>query len=207
MVRSLPSDAAERSRNARQAIQIVFQNPNGSLNPSEAVVEAIARPLRLFGLTQKASERQDVLLLLDRVHLPRRMLERYPRELSGGEKQRVAIARALGARPAFLVCDEITSALDVSIQAEIVALLDELQSDGLGLLFITHNLALVNSVADRVLVLEDGQMRESGELAKVIQHPAHDYTRKLLAAVPELRVLSHEGSRNETSTHHELGSE
>jgi peptide/nickel transport system ATP-binding protein len=126
--------------------------------------------------------------LLERVRLPSSKLYRYPRELSGGEKQRVAIARALAARPVLLVCDEITSALDVSIQAAIVTLLDELRAEGMALLFITHNLALVNSVASQVLVLEDGEVREHGRTADVIERPSHGYTRELIAAVPELRT-------------------
>jgi peptide/nickel transport system ATP-binding protein len=186
--KALAPGAAARSRAERQAIQIVFQNPDRSLNPSQTVTDAIARPLRLFGLADRRGERREVETLLERVRLPDRALNRYPRELSGGEKQRVAIARALAARPSLLVCDEITSALDVSIQAAIVALLDELQLDGLALLFITHNLALVNSIADRALVLEAGEVREHGDVADVIAHPAHAYTRELLAAAPELRA-------------------
>jgi peptide/nickel transport system ATP-binding protein len=106
--------------------------------------------------------------------------------ISGGERQRVAIARALAALPRLLVCDEMTSALDVSIQAAIVALLEELQRDGLALLFITHNLALVNSIADRVVVLQAGEVRESGDADDVIGSPVDEYTRQLLAAAPEL---------------------
>jgi peptide/nickel transport system ATP-binding protein len=127
--------------------------------------------------------------LLNHVRLPLSVLDRYPRELSGGEKQRVAIARALAARPSLLICDEITSSLDVSIQAAIVELLHELRQEGLTLLFITHNLALVNSIADRVLVLEAGEIREAGPTAQVISRPAHLYTQELLAAAPELGAV------------------
>jgi peptide/nickel transport system ATP-binding protein len=118
--------------------------------------------------------------------LSRGMLDRYPRELSGGEKQRVAIARALAARPSLLLCDEITSSLDVSTQAAIVALLEELKATGLALLFITHNLALVHSIADRILVLEAGEIRELGAATQVIARPRHCYTQALIAAAPEL---------------------
>ncbi len=180
--------ATERVRSERQAIGLVFQNPDRSLNPRETIGDAIARPLRLFGLVERSGERRQVVGLLERVRLPGSALDRYPRELSGGEKQRVAIARALAGRPALLICDEITSSLDVSIQAAIVALLGELQQGGLTLLFITHNLALVNSIADRVLVLEGGEVRETGEIATVIGRPAHPYTRQLLAAAPDLIV-------------------
>ena len=121
------------------------------------------------------------------MQLPTGYIERYPRELSGGEKQRVAIA-ALAARPAVLIADEITSALDVSIQAAIVELLEELRSEGLTMLFITHNLALVNSIADRVAVLERGEIREHGVTDDIIFRPSHPYTRELLASAPDIRT-------------------
>jgi peptide/nickel transport system ATP-binding protein len=181
----LPATARARTRAQCQAIQIVFQNPDRSLNPNESVRQAVARPLRLFG-TAGGPEAARVGELIERVRLPRTVLTRYPRELSGGEKQRVAIARALAAQPAVIVCDEITSALDVSIQAAIVSLLEELRDDGVALLFITHNLALVNSVADRVLVLESGEVREHGATEAVIKRPSHPYTHRLLASAPEL---------------------
>jgi peptide/nickel transport system ATP-binding protein len=187
---TLASFATERSRAERQAIGIVFQNPDRSLNPRELIGEALARPLRLFGLADRQGERGQARDLLERVRLPAPMLDRYPRELSGGEKQRVAIARALAARPSLLICDEITSSLDVSIQAAIVELLGELRKEGLTLLFITHNLALINSIADRVLVLEAGEIREVGVTADVIDRPTHRYTRELLAAAPDLAIPS-----------------
>ena len=151
--------------------------------------EAIARPLRLFFPTEHAAMASTIAGLLERVRLPARAAPRYPAELSGGEKQRVAIARALAAKPEVLICDEITSALDVSIQAAIVALLEELRLDGLALLFITHNLALVNSIADRVLVLEAGEVREQGPIGQVIAAPSHEYTRELVAAAPDLGAV------------------
>jgi peptide/nickel transport system ATP-binding protein len=114
-------------------------------------------------------------------------LDRYPRELSGGQKQRVAIARALAARPQLLVCDEITSALDVSIQAAIVGLLEELREGGLALLFITHNLGLVRSIADRVVVLQDGEVRATGVTDEIIDRPGEPYTRLLVDSAPDLR--------------------
>jgi len=179
--------ATDRLREECRAIQIVFQNPDGSLNPSQTVEAIIRRPIRLFYPERKSSTRVRVSELLDRVRLPGTVMGRYPRELSGGEKQRVAVARALAAQPSVLVSDEITSSLDVSIQAAIVELLDELRRDGLALLFITHNLALVNSIADRVIVLERGELREEGATASVIQHPADAYTQRLIASVPDLR--------------------
>jgi peptide/nickel transport system ATP-binding protein len=186
--RPLAPATAGRAREDLQRLQIIFQNPNRSLNPSERIGDALGRPLRQFhGLKGKAARRR-AAELLERVRLPHAALDRFPRELSGGEKQRVAIARGLAAEPVLMICDEITSALDVSIQAAIVTLLDELRNDGLALLFITHNLALVNSIADRVLVLQAGEIRESGPTANVIGRPEHEYTRQLLAAAPELSV-------------------
>lgn len=182
-----------RSRRERRTMQIVFQNPDRSLNPAHTIAESIARPLRLFGLSDRKNERAQVVELLERVRIPSLMLTRYPRELSGGERQRVAIARALAAVPELLVCDEVTSALDVSIQAAIVAILEELREDGLALLFITHNLALVNAIADRVLVLEQGVLREEGPTLAVIQSPQHPYTRELLAAAPDLGHIEQAG--------------
>ena len=124
--------------------------------------------------------------LLERVRLPAQVLGKYPAELSGGERQRVAIARALAAEPILLVCDEITSALDVSVQAAIVTLLEELKAEGMAMLFITHNLAVVNSLADRTLVLEKGCIIEAGATKRVIGNPEQPYTRELLSAAPDL---------------------
>jgi peptide/nickel transport system ATP-binding protein len=186
----LKSGATRRLSSDRKAIQIVFQNPDRSLNPRENVYRAIARPLRLYKVTAREGERPEIMRLLERVGLARSIIDRYPAELSGGEKQRVAIARALAARPELLVCDEITSSLDVSVQAAVVSLLDELRQGGLTLLLITHNLALVNSVADSVLVLERGGMREYGTTPAVIGRPTHAYTRQLVAAVPSLSLVA-----------------
>jgi peptide/nickel transport system ATP-binding protein len=187
-LRGEPLAAHARDRSARQCqeIQFVFQNPNRSLNPARTVREIIGRPLERLGIG-RGERRERTKDLLERVRLPVAAIDRYPRELSGGEKQRVAIARALAPRPVLLICDEITSALDVSIQAAIVSLLGELRADGLALLFVTHNLALVNSIADGVVVLEGGRIREQGTTPSVLEASQHDYTRMLLAAVPELR--------------------
>ena len=182
----LSAAATDRTRAERQAIQIIFQHADQSLNPRETVASAIMRPLRLFGTDGDGLRDRAGVELLERVRLPANTASRYPRELSGGERQRVAIARALAARPEILVCDEVTSALDVSIQAAVVDLLTELRRDGLALLFITHNLPLVSTIANRVIVILEGDICEAGEASHVIQHPTHDYTRRLLAAVPEL---------------------
>jgi peptide/nickel transport system ATP-binding protein len=186
--KTLAALARDRTRDERQAIQIVFQNPERSLNPSLTVETIIGRPLQLFKREDGATRRRHVVELLERVRLPASARHRFPRELSGGEKQRVAIARALAAEPTILISDEITSALDVSIQAAIVALLGELRHDGLGVLFITHNLALVNSIADRVVVLEAGEIREQGNTATVITNPTDAYTRALVASAPDIAI-------------------
>ena len=157
-----------------------------SLNPARTVADQVSRPLQLFGFSSARTARNGAAELLERVRLPIDKLDRYPRELSGGERQRVAIARALAARPSLLICDEIASALDVSIQAAIVELLEGLREDGLTLLFITHNLALVRSVADQVVVLKAGAVRERGAVAQVIDNPEDQYTRELIRAAPDL---------------------
>lgn len=183
---SLAPRAADRRAEELKAMQIVFQNPERSLNPNETVAEAIIRPLRHFGLAASADARRAAAQELDRVQLPAAILDYYPRELSGGQKQRVAIARAMAAQPSLLICDEITSALDVSTQAAVVSLLNQLRQDGLALLFITHNLALVRAIADNVLVLRSGTVREFGATVQVIDSPENEYTRGLLAAAPDL---------------------
>jgi len=182
----LAGHAQARTTPQRRAIQIVFQNPDRSLNPSHSVAAAIQRPLILFGECSRSEARAAAAKVVDRVHLPRSMLGRYPHELSGGEKQRVAIARALAAKPEFLICDEITSALDVSIQASILNLLQELREDGLAIFFITHNLGVVNTIADRVLVMRYGVIREQGATSAILSGPQDEYTQALLRAAPDL---------------------
>ena len=188
---ALAARAAKRPRDARRRIQIVFQNPNDSLNPRHRVADAIARPARILRDLSARDARAEVARLLERVRLPARLGERYPTELSGGERQRVAIARALAAAPDLIVCDEITSALDVSVQAAVLELLAELRTElRLALLFITHDLGVVASVADRVLVLEHGAVCDTGPVDAILRRPEHDYTRALVAAAPRLPQLS-----------------
>jgi peptide/nickel transport system ATP-binding protein len=164
----------------------VFQNPDRSLNPSHTVRRLIERPIQLLGNVDGASTAPRLMYLLDRVRLPKGKLDLYPGELSGGEKQRVAIARALAAEPVVLVCDEVTSALDVSIQAAIVELLEELRDNGLAMLFITHNLGVVSSIANRTLVMQNGRLMEEGDTRQIIDGPRNEYTRALVAAAPDL---------------------
>ena len=182
----LPPAARKRSDAARKEIQYVFQNPYASLNPRRTVGQTVARQLELFDPGRKDMDRR-VAECLERVALSGSAANRYPDELSGGERQRVAIARALAAEPALMVCDEITSALDVSVQAAIIDLLRELRTQmGLSLLFITHNLALIRTIADRVAVMTEGRIVELGPTATVLSEPSAPYTQQLLANTPSI---------------------
>ncbi len=182
----LPPAARRRSDAARKEIQYVFQNPYASLNPRRTVGQTVARQLELFDPGRKDMDRR-VGECLERVSLSGSAASRYPDELSGGERQRVAIARALAAEPALMVCDEITSALDVSVQAAIIDLLRELRAQmGLSLLFITHNLAVIRTIADRVAVMTKGTVVELGPTAIVLSEPSAPYTQQLLANTPSI---------------------
>ena len=184
---SLAGLARGRTRDERRRIQIVFQNPYDSLNPRRRVADEIARPARILRGLSAGAARDEVAGLLERVRLPARAGSRFPGELSGGERQRVAIARALAAGPDVLVCDEITSALDVSVQAAVLELLHELRRElDVAVLFISHDLGVVASIADTLLVLEHGLVCEEGEAAAVLETPSHPYTQRLLAAAPRL---------------------
>jgi peptide/nickel transport system ATP-binding protein len=183
----LAGAARSRPLEPRRRIQIVFQNPFESLNPRHRVGSSIERPLRVLRRLSRADAEREVGALLERVRLPRRLADRFPAELSGGERQRVAIARALAAKPDLLVCDEVTSALDVSVQAAVLELLQELQRElRLSMLFITHNLGVVACIADSVLVMDRGSLCETGSVAEVLTMPSNDYTRRLLSAAPSL---------------------
>ncbi len=174
---------------ARKDIQIVFQDPFASLNPRLRVAELLDEGLHALqpGMAL-AARSQRIEQLLDQVGLRRDALQRYPHEFSGGQRQRIAIARALAVQPKLIVCDEPTSALDVSVQAQILNLLQDLQSGlGLSYLFITHNIGVVAYFAHDVVVMRAGRLVESGPAEQVLERPAHEYTRALLAAVPRLR--------------------
>jgi peptide/nickel transport system ATP-binding protein len=175
---------------ARRDIQIIFQDPFASLNPRLRVFDILEEGLlALRPELDAAARRQRLEQLTDQVGLRREALERYPHEFSGGQRQRIAIARALAVQPKLIVCDEPTSALDVSVQAQILNLLEDLQRElGLAYLFITHNIGVVEYLADRVAVMQAGRIVEQGSSEAVLQHPQSDYTRTLLAAVPRIAL-------------------
>ena len=171
-------------RSLRREIQMIFQDPFNSLNPRQRVESIIAEPLEIHCREMsRADRRSQVAELLTQVGLPREAATRYPHEFSGGQRQRIGIARALAARPKFIVCDEPVSALDVSVQAQIVNLLQDLQEQlGLAYLFIAHDLAVVEHISDHVLVMHHGVIVESASAEAIYREPQHEYTRRLLAA-------------------------
>ncbi len=180
----------EALRQARRAVQIVFQDPFGSLDPRMRVFDILEEGLVALRPELDASARRERLhTLVDQVGLRRDALQRYPHEFSGGQRQRIAIARALAVEPRLIVCDEPTSALDVSVQAQILNLLRDLQrATGVSYLFITHNIGVVEYIADRIAVMQRGRIEEAGSVEQVLGAPRSDYTRTLLAAVPRIAV-------------------
>lgn len=175
-------------RPLRKEIQMIFQDPFSSLNPRLTVLQTLSEPLEIHFPSMNATQRRDrVAALLERVGLHPDSMPRRPREFSGGQRQRIGIARALAVEPRLIVCDECVSALDVSIQAQIINLLQDLQDQlGLTYLFIGHDLAVVEHVSNDIAVLHHGRIVEYGPASGVIHAPQHDYTKNLLAAVPAL---------------------
>ncbi|MBX7206764.1 MAG: ATP-binding cassette domain-containing protein [Verrucomicrobiaceae bacterium] len=175
-------------RPLRKDLQMVFQDPFGSLNPRMTIEQIIGEPLGIHFKDMSRRDRADAAAaLLERVGLAAESLDRYPHEFSGGQRQRIGIARALAVRPKFLICDEPVSALDVSVQAQILNLLKDIQDEfQLTSLFIAHDLAVVRHMSDEIIVMYRGKIVEHGQADAVCENPQHDYTRKLLSAVPRL---------------------
>ena len=178
-------DVRTLSRSERAKLRMVFQNPFASLNPKERVFDIIAEPYRIAGGFSHTQIQEEVLKLMDLVGLSRGYATRYPHEFSGGQRQRIGIARALAMNPEFIVCDEPVSALDVSIQAQILNLLRDIQKElGLTYVFISHNLGVVKYISDRIAVMYLGKIIEVSEAKDLYASPAHPYTQALLSAIP-----------------------
>jgi len=175
-------------RPLRREMQMIFQDPFGSLNPRMTIGSIVGEALEIHFKSMSASDRRErVAQLLKQVGLKPEMMSRYPHEFSGGQRQRIGIARALAVEPKFIICDEPVSALDVSVQAQIVNLLQDLQAQlGIAYLFIAHDLAVVEHISDHVLVMHHGKVVESASAEAIYSDPQDEYTRKLLAAVPSL---------------------
>ena len=183
-----------RSLEMRRRIQMVPQNPDSSLNPHTSVGDIIKRPIDLYFKLSPQQSAAKIEELLDRVHLKSNILQRYSRELSGGEKQRVAIARALAAEPELLLCDEVVSSLDVAVQAGILELLQELRIKiGMTIVFVSHDLGVVRSIASKVVVMKDGVMVESGLTHQIFESSQDPYTLELLKAIPNLGKFDYPG--------------
>ena len=179
------ASAAEMKR-LRQEMQIIFQDPAGSLNPRMRVSRIIGEPLAVHGLARGDELRGKVEELLERCGMPRGSADRYPHEFSGGQRQRIGIARALALEPKLIICDEPTSALDVSIQSQILNLLNDLQQEfGLSFLFISHDMAVIQHMCQRIAVMFRGQIVEMADGQEIYRNPQHPYTKSLLSAVPE----------------------
>jgi peptide/nickel transport system ATP-binding protein len=168
-------------------MQIIFQDPYASLNPRMTIGSAIVEPMIIHGIGANQKERMAIAGdLMDRVGLSAKVLSRYPHEFSGGQRQRICIARALAVKPEFIICDESVSALDVSIQAQILNLLLDLRDEfGLTYIFISHDLAVVKFISDEVAVMNQGKIVEMSDAVSIYKNPQHDYTKKLLSAIPK----------------------
>ncbi|ENU09110.1 ABC transporter ATP-binding protein [Acinetobacter calcoaceticus] len=171
----------------QRKIQIIFQNPYASLNPRFTVGQILLEPMQIHGIGKDDAERKQIALgLLERVNLPEQAYYRYPHEFSGGQRQRIAIARCLTLKPEILICDESVSALDVSVQAQVLNLLQDLQDEfGLSYIFISHDLSVVKYISDQVMVMNHGEVVEIANSDELYAHPQHDYTKRLLQAIPQ----------------------
>ena len=171
----------------RRKIQVVFQDPQAALNPRHTVMEILTEGMVFHGLCTGAERRAKAAGLLKAVGLPDTILDRYPHEFSGGQRQRLCIARAVALKPEVLICDEAVSALDLTIRAQVLDLLAELKRNlGLSILFITHDLGVVQHIADRVIVMNRGRIVERGTCAEVLRNPKEEYTKRLMASVPQI---------------------
>jgi len=183
--REIAGLSQRQMRPLRREMQMIFQDPYASLNPRKRVGQIVGDPLKRQGVASGAELRKRVQALLERVGLAGEHYNRFPHEFSGGQRQRIGIARALALQPKLVIADEPVSALDVSIQAQIINLLDDLQDEfGLTYLFVAHDIGVVRHISDRIAVMNDGKIVEEGEVDQVCEHPRHEYTKKLLAAVP-----------------------
>ncbi|OZQ60873.1 peptide ABC transporter substrate-binding protein [Paenibacillus sp. VTT E-133280] len=200
----------------RRRIQSIFQDPYSSLNPSLNVLDLISEPMKIHGIHEGDERKEAVAALLEKVGLKREHLYRFPHEFSGGQRQRISIARALSVKPEFVVCDEPISALDVSVQAQVVNMLEDLQSEfGLTYLFVAHDLSMVRHISDRIGVMYGGRLVEVAESDELYENPIHPYTKALLSSILETdprranqRIIldgySQEYGRAETSTLQEV---
>jgi oligopeptide transport system ATP-binding protein len=183
--REIVGSGRRQMRPLRREMQMIFQDPYASLNPRKRVGQIVGEPLKLQKVASGSDLRRQVQELLERVGLSPEHYNRFPHEFSGGQRQRIGIARALALKPKLVICDEPVSALDVSIQAQIVNLLDDLQDEfGLAYLFVAHDIGVVRHISDRIAVMNEGKIVEQGTADQVCENPQHDYTKKLLSAVP-----------------------
>ena len=177
--------SSDERRKFRQQVQMIFQDPYSSLNPRLSIAETLAEPIRVHKLAKSTEIDQRIIDLLKKVNLPPEFGKRYPHEFSGGQRQRISIARALALDPKLIICDEAVSALDVTIKAQVINLLMDLQKElGVSYLFISHDLAIVERISHRVAVMYLGQIVEFGSRKDIFENPTHSYTKKLLSAVP-----------------------
>ncbi len=184
----LPMTSAD-FRPLRRDIQMIFQDPFASLNPRLTIEQTLAEPLSIHGVVATRAEGRDLIAAtLELVGMDPKIMARYPHEFSGGQRQRIGIARVMILKPRLVIADEAVSALDVSIQAQVLNLIKKLQRDsGMSMLFISHDLGVVRHISDRVAVMFEGQIVETGTKREIFENPQHDYTRKLLSSIPRIR--------------------
>lgn len=181
----------EELRKMRKEIQIIFQDPYGSLNPRITIGQAINEPMKVHEILPNDKQRKEKIVdLLEKVDLKPEFFNRYPHEFSGGQRQRICIARALSLNPDFIICDESVSALDVSVQAQVLNLLNDLKEElGFTSIFISHDLGVVHYISDRIMVMNQGRIVEEGSADEIFYHPKKKYTQQLIASIPKVGVL------------------